>query len=102
MEAMNKRKADAYDRLAGKRTKVAGRKKVVEAPNATASIPNAATVATPITTAASVLKFGATPKVAAAAQKGGPGTMKVATLKVKSRVKRPSDTELALAKSIKE
>jgi hypothetical protein len=35
-------------------------------------------------------------------QKGTSGTMKVETLKIKSRAKRPMDAELSLAKGSKE
>jgi hypothetical protein len=115
MKAAKKRRADAYVKPVGKRAKVVRRKKIVEAPKAAVAALKSATVAAPETVAASTPKAGATPKasamltagaaaskVAAVGQRGAPRTAKVVTLKVKSRVKRPSDMELLLAKTVKE
>jgi hypothetical protein len=112
MKAAKKRRADAYVKPVGKRAKVVRRKKIVEAPKAAVAALKSATVAAPETVAASTPKAGATPKasamltagaaaskVAAVGQRGAPRTAKVVTLKVKSRVKRPSDMELLLAKT---
>jgi hypothetical protein len=113
-EVAKKRKVDASVKLVGKRVKVAGRKKIVVAPKAAAA-PKAATVVAPETVAASAPKARAMPnssetptaaavasKAAAVGQNGALEMAKVVPLKVKSGVKRPSDTELSLAKTVKE
>jgi hypothetical protein len=110
-----KRKADASIKPVGKRANAAGRKKIVAAPKAAAAAPKAATIVALETVVASAPKARAMPKssattmaaaaaskVAAVGQNGALGMAKVVPLKVKSGVKRPSDLELSLAKTVKE